>query len=318
MFSYCYNVCMSDVSVDVSVIIVNYNTKDLLFNCLSSLFLQTHDVAMEVFVSDNGSTDGSLDMVRKDFPSVIVIDNQKNLGFGAANNKALAVAKGKYILYLNSDTVVLNNAVKLFFDYWEHAPDKDDIGALGCNLLNAERQIIHSYGILQEDVWVDIRHNAKDLLRSVKNSIPFLNRTHLGKAPNDIKPKYVGEVGFVTGADLFVRNDEYARFDERYFLYAEDADLQKSMALAGKKRLIVEGPEIQHLKGKSDKSRSVMDFYCSTSKIHTQLSSCIYHRKFNGQKKGSIFLLKAVIFIMWLNPLLFGRTRHYIPKLLKI
>ncbi|MCR5763752.1 MAG: glycosyltransferase family 2 protein [Treponema sp.] len=304
--------------VDVSIIIVNYNTKDLLHNCLSSLFEHTKDIEFEVFVSDNASTDGSLDMVKKDFPSVIVIDNKKNLGFGTANNKALDRAKGKYVFYLNSDTVVLNNAVKIFFDYWENSKDKDGIGALGSNLLNEDCQIIHSYGNLQENIWVDIRHNSKDLLRSIKNSIPFLNKTHLGKSPDDIKPKHIGEVGFVTGADLFVRNDSFARFDERYFLYWEDSDLQKTMELSGKKRLVIDGPEIQHLKGKSDKSRSVMQFYRSVSKINTQLSSCMYHRKFNGKKRLAIFILKTVIFIMWLNPLLFGKTRHYIAKLVRI
>ena len=304
--------------VDVSIIIVNFNTKDLLRNCLSSQFEQTKDIEFEVFVSDNGSTDGSLDMVRKYFPTVLIIDNQANLGFGAANNRALDKAKGKYVFYLNSDTVVLNNAVKIFFDYWENSEDKDTIGALGSNLLNEEKQIIHSYGALQENVWHDVRHNAKDLLRVIKNSIPLLSKTHLGKAPDDVKPKYVGEVGFVTGADLFVRNDSFARFDERYFLYAEDADLQKTMELAGKKRIIIDGPEIQHLKGKSDKSRSVMEFYRGVSKINNQLSSCLYHRKFNRKKKFAIFALKTVIFIMWLNPLLFGKTRHYISKLVRI
>ena len=304
--------------VDVSIIIVNFNTKDLLHNCLSSLFEQTKDIEFEVFVSDNGSTDGSLDMVKKEFPSVLIIDNQANLGFGAANNRALDKAKGKYVFYLNSDTVLLNNAVKIFFDYWENSEDKDNIGSLGSNLLNEEKQIIHSYGTLQENVWHDVKHNAKDLLRSIKNSIPILKKTHLGKAPDDVKSKYVGEVGFVTGADLFVRNDSFARFDERYFLYWEDSDLQKTMALAGKKRLIIDGPEIQHLKGKSDKSSSVMQFYKGVSKINTQLSTCLYHRKFNGKKKFAIFALKTVIFIMWLNPLLFGKTRHYISKLVRI
>lgn len=304
--------------VDVSIIIVNFNTKDLLHNCLLSLFEHTKDIEFEVFVSDNGSTDGSLDMVKKEFPSVLIIDNHVNLGFGAANNRAFDKAKGKYVFYLNSDTVVLNNAVKIFFDYWENSEDKDCIGALGSNLLNEEKQIIHSYGALQESVWYDVRHNAKDFLRVIKNSIPFLNRTHLGKAPVDVNPKYVGEVGFVTGADLFVRNDSFARFDERYFLYAEDADLQKTMELAGKKRMIIDGPEIQHLKGKSDKSRSIIEFYRGVSKINNQMSSCLYHRKFNGKKKFAIFALKTVIFIMWLNPLLFGKTRHYISKLVRI
>ena len=97
--------------IDVSVIIVNYNTKLLLQNCLDSVYSQTGDIFFEVIVSDNGSTDGSIEMVKVNFPNVILIENNTNLGFGTANNRGLKIAQGKYILYLNSDTVLKNNAV---------------------------------------------------------------------------------------------------------------------------------------------------------------------------------------------------------------
>ena len=104
---------------DVSIIIVNYNTKQLLADCLKSIYEQTNNIDFEVIVSDNGSVDGSIEMLKRDFSQVILIENNANLGFGAANNRGLEVAKGKYIFYLNSDTVLLNNAVKIFFDYLE-------------------------------------------------------------------------------------------------------------------------------------------------------------------------------------------------------
>ena len=84
-------------------------------------------------------------MIKAEFPQVILIENNANFGFGAANNRALKFAKGKYVLYLNSDTVLLNNAVKLFFDYWENAEDKEQIGALSAWLLKNNR-ITHSFG----------------------------------------------------------------------------------------------------------------------------------------------------------------------------
>ena len=105
------------MSMDVSVIIVNYNTKELTRNCLKSVFEKTKGVNFEVIVSDNGSTDGSIEMIKSEFPEVILIENNANLGFGAANNRALKIARGKYVFYLNSDTLLLNNAVKIFFDY---------------------------------------------------------------------------------------------------------------------------------------------------------------------------------------------------------
>ena len=132
--------------MDVSIIIVNYNTKQLLADCLNSIYEQTKDINFEVIVSDNGSKDGSIEMLKADFPQVILIENNANLGFGAANNRGLAIAKGKYIFYLNSDTILLNNAVKYFFDYFEENGDKENIGALGGNLLNTQGYTTDSGG----------------------------------------------------------------------------------------------------------------------------------------------------------------------------
>jgi GT2 family glycosyltransferase len=133
--------------MDVSIIIVNYNTKELIHNCLASIYEQTKDISFEVIISDNGSTDGSVEMVKNEFPYVKLVANNENIGFGAANNRALKIANGKYIFYLNSDTVLLNNAVKIFFDYWENTEEKEKIGALGTNLIDADGKIIHSWGM---------------------------------------------------------------------------------------------------------------------------------------------------------------------------
>ena len=131
--------------MQVSIIIVNYNTKELIKNCINSIYKYTQDIQYEIIVSDNGSTDGSIEMLKSEFPNVILIENNANLGFGTANNRGLKIAKGKYIFYLNSDTVLLNNAVKIFYDYWENSSDKENIGALGCNLLDENFNIIHSF-----------------------------------------------------------------------------------------------------------------------------------------------------------------------------
>jgi GT2 family glycosyltransferase len=130
----------------VSIIIVNYNTKELLHNCLISIYEQTKDIEFEVIVSDNGSVDGAIQMVQLEFPNVIIIKNNMNIGFGAANNKGLDIARGKYVFYLNSDTVLLNNAVKIFYDFWENYSEKDELGAIGCNLLDGNFETTHSAG----------------------------------------------------------------------------------------------------------------------------------------------------------------------------
>ncbi|NTW44359.1 MAG: glycosyltransferase, partial [Anaerolineaceae bacterium] len=96
--------------IDVSLIIVNWNTKDLLKNCLNSVYQTIHDLTFEIIVVDNASSDGSLEMLQQDFPEVIKIGNQENKGFGAANNQAFAVMKGKYALLLNTDALLTPDA----------------------------------------------------------------------------------------------------------------------------------------------------------------------------------------------------------------
>jgi len=300
---------------DVSIIIVNYNTRELLKDCLESVYKYTENILFEVIVSDNGSKDGSLDMVRKEFPQVILLDNNANLGFGAANNRALDIAQGKYIFYLNSDTVLLNNAVKMFFDYWENENKPQDLGAIGANLLDGKDTIIHSAGYFR-NISTEIKDALHDTLRSYKLIIPILKNKSLGKEPPATE-KRLGTVDYVTGADLFVKNDEYARFDERYFLYYEETDMQKRMALANKKRELIDGPLIRHLKGSSSKTSEALSFYKSVSKIHTFLSCCKYQRKFHNNPV-SLFFLKLIITIHWLNPGLVKRTGREIKNLWRI
>ena len=103
--------------MDVSVIIVNYNTVELTKQCILSIYNQTKDVNFEIIVVDNNSEDNSVKIIENNFPQVILINNSDNIGFGRANNLGVEIAKGKYIFFLNSDTILLNNAIKIFVDY---------------------------------------------------------------------------------------------------------------------------------------------------------------------------------------------------------
>ena len=285
-------------TLDVSIIIVNYNTKELSRNCLKSLFEQTNDISFEVIVSDNGSNDGSLEMIKSEFPQVVLIENNANLGFGAANNRGLKIAKGKYIFYLNSDTILLNNAVKIFFDYWENSPEKDRIGALGCVLQDENGNMIHSGGafpkyksICKERFLEAIHSYAKYLLL----------RLHLEKfysaARKKIKSEFVttGEVDYVTGADLFMLNDKFASFDERFVLYYEETDLQMTLhKQTGKKSFLIDEPKIIHL---LYKARTEQIKFETFSTFHNKLSSVLYFEKYDEKTKFLNFLNK-IIFLL--------------------
>lgn len=190
------------ISCDVSVIIVNYNTKELVKNCLTSVFVHTSGINFEVIVSDNGSSDGSVKMIKESFPQVVLVENGMNIGFGAANNRGLQVAKGKYIFYLNSDTVLLNNAIKIFFDYWENATNKDCIGALGGVLLNDKLQETHSSGYFP---------NYRLIFRSL--FLSFLDSIGLKKKIKEFLNIKIfqkkGCVDYITGADLLSQTSSF-------------------------------------------------------------------------------------------------------------
>lgn len=309
--------------MDVSIIIVNYNTKDLLKNCLESVFKQTKEIQFEVIVSDNGSQDGSVEMIKKDFPQVILIENNANLGFGAANNRGLTIAQGKYIFYLNSDTLLLNNAVKMFFDYWESYPDKEKLGALGANLLDEDMQVIHSYGMfpkLREVVY----HSARALYGVLKLSLKkflFRKEPPLIEVTSERTEYKEGEVDYIVGADLFLLNSSLARFDEGFFMYCEETDLQDIMSSKGMRRILIPGPQILHLCGASSRGKEslrldVVQYFATFSSIHYNLSLIYYFRK-RRQSKIGIFILKCLLFCIWINPLIWKKTRKFIPQLIK-
>lgn len=295
-------------AVEVSVIIVNYKTCDLLRNCLRSVFEQTKDVSLEVIVSDNGSEDGSVEMVRNEFPQVVLVENKANLGFGTANNRGLDVAKGEFIFYLNSDTLLLNNAIKEFRDYWK-AHESENLGALGCNLVDAEGVLTESHGKFPEKgkLLTAMAHHLAAF--AVKNVMKFLHMDFSKLRPIPVYKKFVGDVDFVVGADLFVKKSELARFDENFFLYYEETDMQWRMAKAGLKRRLIEGPRVMHLiRGGRGKMDDVLR-YGSFSIIQSEISKVRYTKK--NLSKSVSFALKVMILLHWLSPYIFKNTRKY-------
>ena len=296
--------------MNVSIIIVNYNTKKLLADCLNSIFEQTKDISFEVIVSDNGSTDGSIEMLKQDFPQVILIENNANLGFGAANNRGLAIAKGKYILYLNSDTILLNNAVKYFFDFFEKHDVDYNLGTIGTNLLDENGNIGTSYGYFFSNI-----HRLKitfvDFCRIYKNTLFQKKRKNTNIRYTKKNTKHVGKVDYVIGADMFLKNDKNAFFDEDFFMYLEEIDLQYKLHEQGKNNYIIDTPKIIHLEGKSSNNQQIqtnLQYFSSFSKINNMLSTIIYQIK---HCKNPI-ILNLTIFFTFLS-----FKNHYIQSKIK-
>ncbi|GHT66800.1 glycosyl transferase [Spirochaetia bacterium] len=300
--------------MQVSIIIVNYNTVELLRNCLASIYQHTNDMQFEIIVSDNGSVDGSLDMIKTVFPDVILVENNNNLGFGAANNRGLDAAKGKYIFYLNSDTILLNNAVKIFFDYWETCDNPENLGALGCNLLNENHEVTNSWGPFFS-FKNDVKTFINDYIHLILTTAGYVSARKQYPAK-----KHLGEVDVIVGAALFLLNNQDARFDEYFFLYHEEMDLELQLSRKNKKRVLIEGPVIVHLEGRSNQVNASNDKYadfCSFSRIHDGLSRIKYNKK-NKDNPVGLFLLKLLLFLNWTYPPVIKKTHVYWKDLWRI
>ncbi|MFV0472009.1 MAG: glycosyltransferase family 2 protein [Paludibacteraceae bacterium] len=302
--------------MDVSVIIVNYNTKELLNNCLESIYAHTKDVNYEIIVVDNASIDGSQEMIKARFSKVRLIESGVNLGFGRANNLGVKYTKGKYLFLLNSDTELRNNAIALFFVYMENHQN-ENIGAVGSYLLSKNEEIIHSYGTFPH-LMPDLTDRIKNLIINIIGREKYLNskiKKRLDKnKKNDLFVKDVLEVDYITGADLFLKKEifnQFGGFDERYFMYYEETDLQFQMNRAGYKMLVISTPNICHLeKGSFQKN------------INQQLlldkSSFVYYKK--NKTPISFFLYKSLFIVINLlfffdKKISFQDCIHYFKRL---
>ncbi|MFH1146439.1 MAG: glycosyltransferase family 2 protein [Pseudomonadota bacterium] len=239
--------------MDVSIVIVNWNTRDLLRDCLNSIQETVGDIACEVIVVDNASGDQSVAMLEKEFPEVRVIRNSENRGFGAANNQAFAVMNGRYALLLNTDTILVAGAVQQLFSFMEANPE----AGMACG------QLLNRDGTRQNSI-----AKFPNLLTLVLN-VPLLEYLFPKYYPSKrYKRKIPVQVDSGIGACLIIRKraiDQAGGFDERYFFFFEETDLALQMHLQGWKVYHVPSAFIYHLQGKSigRNVRSRIEFYRS-------------------------------------------------------
>ena len=263
--------------MDLSIIIVNWNAKDLLLACLESIYQTCKEVAMEVFVIDNGSTDGSGEAVKERFPKVTLIQNQKNVGFAMANNQALRLSKGNYLLLLNPDTKAKEGSIEGLVSFMESSPEA---GVVGAQLLNDD-------GSKQNSV-ANFPSLATELLNKSLLRWMFPKRFP-GKETNSFEPIAVDSV---IGACMIVRRDamkQVGLLDEGYFLFLEETDWCYRMKKAGWKVYHLPQAEIYHFQGKSaekEKKRSRVEYY---------RSRYYFFKKNRGRFQWSILLTGLMI-----------------------
>ncbi len=203
--------------MDVSVIIVNWNTKGLLRDCLSSVYEHAGEVDYEIIVIDNASTDGSASMVKNDFRQVILIENSKNRGFAAANNQGMAVAKGRYVLLLNSDTVVLDNAIANTVCFADENPQA---AVTGCRVLNPDRTLQRTCFMFPSIL--NMLLSSTYLYKLFPSSRFFGREQMTWWNRSDVR-----KVDVVTGCFMLVRREaieQVGMMDEQFFMYGEETD----------------------------------------------------------------------------------------------
>lgn len=238
--------------MDVSVIIVSYNSCAQTLGCISSVFERTAGVDFELIMVDNASADDTVAKVAAAYPLVKIIRNDANVGFGRANNQASELARGKYFFLLNSDTVLLDNSIKILFDFYEnYKPDAASVfegrplGAIGGALLKPD----------MTRGWPGGNFNRLgNTLAWYYKRIIDPERKSFNVTVGGMKAGESVRVDYVTGADMFISArifKDNGGFDPNFFLYYEDEELQYRLSSEGYVNMIVGGTSIIHYEGGS-------------------------------------------------------------------
>lgn len=229
---------------DVSIIIVNWNTRDILRQCLDSIYVETTGLNFEIIVVDNGSTDGSVEMIQQDFDRVRLVANSENKGFATANNQGISTADGRYLLLLNSDTIILDHAIEKVMAF---ADRHLDAAVVGCILLNPDRTLQISCFMFPS--LLNLLLFSTGAARSFPKNWFFGRERMTWWVRDDAR-----EVDVVTGCFMLVRKkavDEVGPMDERFFMYNEETDWCYRFKKKGWKNWFTSDAEIVHIGGAS-------------------------------------------------------------------
>lgn len=229
----------------VSIIILSYNTRDLLKKCLESIFNNLKDLGIEIIVVDNASSDGSVQMVKNDFKKVNLIESKKNLGFSAGNNLGVKQAKGKFLLFLNSDIEILDNKLIKMVEFLNTNPR---MGVVGGRLENPDGSLQKSYGSFYSlpEVFLQLFGGER-----VKSKFSKRGRTK--------------RVDWVSGAFMLIKTDLFKKikgFDEKIFMYTEDMELCYRVQKEGFKVYYYPDVKLLHLgQGSSNRTFAIVSIY---------------------------------------------------------
>lgn len=290
--------------MDISVILVSYNTEEMTKKALNCLFASTGNFEMEVLIIDNASKDNSAEMLCRDYPHVTLIENKKNVGFGRANNQALPLVKGRYVLLLNTDAFVETDTIAKTVLYMDEHPN---CGILGVRLVGRD-------GVLQPscrffptpwNIFLE-RTNFKQVFRNAR-MVDDMSWDHAS----------VRNCDWVPGCYYLIRKeliDQVGLFDPRYFLYYEEVDHCFAAKRAGWEVVFFPGTTVVHIGGESAKKEGEISSKSRQIEALQIESEMLYFRKNHGISRvmqnaflttlaDGILLMKDILKLRHLNAL---------------
>lgn len=269
-------------SCDLSIVIISYNTREMTRECLASVVNHSGEFRVQIIVVDNNSQDGSVDMIKAEFPEVELITNSDNRGFAAANNQAFALCKGGYILLLNSDTIVLDNVLSASVEYLQCHPH---IGGMGCRVLNTDRSTqptCSGYPTLWRLLGMTL---GTDRISCISGIDSYLMRHW---ARDDER-----EVEVISGCYLMIRREvlrEVGPLDECFFFFGEETDWCRRIREAGWRLVFAPvGTIVHHGGGSVKKLNHHRDVMLTAATVRL-------HRKHGGRWAALLAYLILLVF----------------------
>lgn len=284
----------------LSIIIANHNGKNLLRNCLNSIYAHPPDYEYEIIVVDDASEDGSQQMVKIEFPGVLLLSHLSNKGFSYTNNRGIEASRGKYILLLNNDTIVLENSLNSMIEFMNQ---NQDVDVCGCMLLLADKTLQRSTQTFPR-LSREFFHANPVFKKLYRGEGSFSHRT-LFFFLNILKTQWASfidytnttEVDVVTGAVfMFRRNliDKIGLFDENYFMYVEEVDYCYRLKKRGGRVCYYPKASVIHLLGQTTKQDFKKKFWIANPFLIERYKSMLYFFK-KHYSRTQLFLLRLII-----------------------
>jgi len=272
-------------NIDISIIIVNYNVKDFLYQCINSIYKSPNNLNIEIIVVDNNSKDGSADFIKSKFANLKFIELNENLGFARANNIGIKESKGKYILILNPDTIIQEDTLRKMYDFMESHPE---IGCSGCKVLNPDGSFQLACRRGFPTPWASFS-KLFGLQKLFPKSKFFAKYNQTFRSTDETY-----EIDAIMGAFMFCRKiaiDQVNGFDNNFFMYGEDIDLCWRLRECGWKVYYYHQTSIIHYKGESTRRSSINEIK------HFYKAMEIFAKKHYSKSKIFLSILKLGIFI---------------------